>query len=143
MILTLELEPMVFYMINNTYRMLKMIEDVNMSNIFANVDIGHLAITRESPQKLGKLKDYIMHVHISDCDGMQHENLIIGTGAALIRDYLIKLINMDLNKNCQKHQISMVAALELGVIGQNIEDLDSYINKSIDYVINNVPELSF
>lgn len=79
MILTLELEPMIFYMINSTDRIIKMIEDVNMPNIFANIDIGHLAITREPPHKLNKLKNYIMHAHISDCDGMQHANLVIGT----------------------------------------------------------------
>jgi len=141
MFLTLELEPAIYYNINNTYRILKMIEEVNVSNMFANIDIGHLSITRESPGRLKKLKNYILHIHISDCDGREHANLIIGTGKTLIKEYLIELIKMDLDKKCQKLGITMVAALELGVIGQNIEDIDFYIKESINYINNNVPDL--
>ena len=91
---------------------------------------------------LYKLKNHILYAHITDCDGVQHANQIIGTGVVLIKEYLVELINMDLDKNCKRYGFPMVAALELGVIGQNIHDLDFYINESINYKNKNVPELS-
>lgn len=49
---------------------------------------------------------------------------------------------MDLDKNCQKYNSPMVAALELGVTGQDIKDLDFYIYESLNYININIPELS-
>ncbi len=143
MFLTLELDPAVYYMVNSTYRMVKMIEDVGAPNLFANIDIGHLAITRESPEKLKKLKNYIMHIHISDNDGNKHENLIIGRGAALVKEYLKELISLDLDKANEAYSEKMVAALELGEMGQEIDDVNFYVKESMDFVLKNVPELSF
>jgi sugar phosphate isomerase/epimerase len=60
--------------------MAKMIKYVGAPNLFANIDTGHLAITREPPSALEKLRDGILHVHISDNDGKVHANWIIGKG---------------------------------------------------------------
>ena len=52
----LELDPHVYFVVNNLEKMVKIIEDVEMPNLFSNIDIGHLAITRESPYRMKKLK---------------------------------------------------------------------------------------
>ena len=143
MFLTLELDPSVYFMVNSTYKMVNMIEDVGAPNLFANIDIGHLAITRESPKKLKKLKNYIMHIHISDNDGNKHENLIIGKGVALIKEYLKELMSLDIDKTSEAYGEKMVAALELGEIGQKIDDINFYIKESMNFISKNIPELSF
>ena len=143
MFLTLEFEPYIFLIINSTYEMLKMIEEVNAPNLFANIDIGHLAITREPPVQLKKLKNYILHTHISDNGGEKHANAIIGSGCALIKESLYELLSLNLDISCNEKGEVMVAALELGEMGQKIEDLDSYVGESINYVNKFVPELKY
>ncbi|MHB1347152.1 MAG: sugar phosphate isomerase/epimerase family protein [Candidatus Humimicrobiaceae bacterium] len=143
MYLTLELEPFIFLIINSTYKMIKMIEEVDAPNLFANIDIGHLAITREAPVQLKKLKNCILHVHISDNGGEKHANAIIGSGCAMIKESLHELLNMDLDESCKEKEEVMVAALELGEIGQKIEDLDFYVRESINYINKFVPQLKY
>lgn len=140
--LTLELDPSVYYIINDTTSMAKMIEDVDVPNLFANIDIGHLAITREPPKTLEKLKDRILHVHISDNDGKAHANWIIGTGVTRVSDYLRKLIEMGIDKTCNRYNEAAVASLELGEIGQKVKDPDLYVGESLEYLSKNVPEIT-
>ena len=140
--LTLELDPSVYYVINDTASMAKMIEDVDVPNLFANIDIGHLAITRESPKTLEKLKDRILHVHISDNDGKTHSNWIIGRGVTRVSDYLRKLIEMGIDKTCNRYNEAAVASLELGEIGQKVKDPDLYVGESLEYLSKNVPEIT-
>jgi len=140
--LTLELDPSVYYVINDTTSMAKMIEDVEVPNLFANIDIGHLAITREPPRALEKLKDRVLHVHISDNDGKVHANWIIGRGVARVPDYLRKLIEIGIDRTCARHNETAVASLELGEIGQKIKDPDQYVQESLEYLSSNVPEIT-
>lgn len=140
--LTLELDPSVYYVINDTTSMAKMIEEVDAPNLFANIDIGHLAITREPPRALEKLKDRILHAHISDNDGKAHANWIIGRGVAQVPDYLRKLIEIGIDETCARYNETAVASLELGEIGQKIQDPDQYVQESLKYLSSNVPEIT-
>jgi sugar phosphate isomerase/epimerase len=141
-LLTLELDPSVYYVINDTASMAKMIEEVNAPNLFANIDIGHLAITREPPRALEKLKDKILHAHISDNDGKIHANWIIGRGVTQVPDYLRKLIEIRIDRTCARHNEEAVAALELGEIGQKVQDPDRYVRESLAYLSQNIPEIT-
>ena len=67
-LIDLEVEPHVYFVVNSTAKMAKAIEDIGMPNVVANVDIGHLCILREGPNSLEKLKNRILHVHISETD---------------------------------------------------------------------------
>jgi len=44
-IVELEMDPHVYFIINNMDKMAKILEDVNLPNVFPNIDIGHLCIT--------------------------------------------------------------------------------------------------
>ncbi|MFQ6066863.1 MAG: sugar phosphate isomerase/epimerase family protein [bacterium] len=140
--LTLELDPSVYFVINDTTSMAKMIEQVDAPNLFANIDIGHLAITREPPRALEKLKDKVLHVHISDNDGKAHANWIIGRGVTRVPDYLRKLIEMGIDETCARYNEAAVASLELGEIGQKVKDPDQYVQESLEYLCSNVPEIT-
>jgi len=141
MFLTLEMDPFVFYVINDTTSMARIIADINMDNLFANVDLGHLAITREPPAALEKLRGRVLHVHISDNNGKVHANYIIGRGVARIPEYIRKLIQMEIDKTCAYYGEIAVAAMELGEIGQEVKDPDEYVRESLEYIHRNVPEL--
>ena len=142
MFLIMELEPLVYCVINNTSRMVKIIEDVGAPNLFANIDIGHLSITREPPKTIEKLKHKILHVHISDNNGETHANWIIGTGVTPVSYYLNELSNSDIDELCSKYGEEAVASIEIGTIGETIDDPDYYISESLKYLYDKVPEIS-
>lgn len=141
MFLTLELDPFVFHVVNDTTSMARIISDVNMNNLFANVDLGHLAITREPPAALEKLRGKILHVHLSDNNGSIHANYILGKGVTLFPEYIKKLIEMKVDETCRQYKEVAVAAMELGEMGQDIADPDRYVRESLEYIERNIPEL--
>ena len=122
--------------------MLKIIEDIDMPNVFSNIDVSHLNITRESPNKLEKLQNKIIHVHISDCDGLNHTNSILGTGTTDIASYINKLSELRVEDVAMKYGEQAVAAIELGDPGINVDDPDRWVKDSIKYLSRNLPSLT-
>lgn len=140
-LIDLELDPHVYFVVNNTVKMAKVIEDVGMPNVFPNVDIGHLCITREAPVTLEKLKDRILHVHISETDTFEHTNSIIGTGNADFRTYIDKVLELGIEENCKKYGEACVAGIEMGEPGGFVDDPDRWVKESLEYLNKIFPEL--
>jgi sugar phosphate isomerase/epimerase len=140
-LIDLELDPHVYFVVNNTVKMAKVIEDVGMPNVFPNVDIGHLCITREAPNTLEKLQSRLLHVHISETDTFEHTNSIIGTGNADFRAYIDKVIELGIEENCQKYGEACVAGIEMGEPGGEVDDPERWVKESLDYLARILPEL--
>ncbi|MFC1713441.1 sugar phosphate isomerase/epimerase family protein [Candidatus Poribacteria bacterium] len=140
-LIDLELDPHVYFVVNNTVRMAKVIEDVGMPNVFPNVDIGHLCITREAPNTIDKLKDRILHVHLSETDTFEHTNSILGTGKADFRAYVDKVLELGIEENCQKYGEVCVAGIEMGEPGGTVDDPERWVRESLDYLGKILPEL--
>jgi sugar phosphate isomerase/epimerase len=140
-LIDLELDPHVYFVVNNTVKMAKVIEDVGMPNVFPNVDIGHLCITREAPNTLEKLKNRILHVHISETDTFEHTNSIIGTGNADFKAYIHKVLELGIEENCQKYDEACAAGIEMGEPGGTVDDPDRWVRESLDYLAGILPEL--
>ena len=83
--------------------MVRMVEDVDSDYLRANVDLGHLNVTRTKPAELKKLEGLVVHIHISDNDGSMDANDLIGTGNTLIRDYLKALSECGLEETARKY----------------------------------------
>ena len=141
-LIDLELDPHVYFVINNTVKMAKVIEDVGMPNVFPNVDIGHLCITREGPQTLEKLRSRILHVHISETDTFKHTNSIIGTGNADFKSYVQKVLELGIEENCRKYEEPCVAGIEMGESGGHVDDPEKWVRESLDYLEKILPELT-
>lgn len=140
-LIDLELDPHVYFVVNNTVKMAKVIEDVGMPNVFPNVDIGHLCITREAPNTLDKLKDRILHVHLSETDTFEHTNSILGTGNADFKAYTDKVLELGIEKNCQKYGEVCVAGIEMGEPGGSVDDPERWVRESLDYLDQILPKL--
>lgn len=140
-LVNLEMDPHVYFLVNNLERMVKMIEDVEMPNVFPNIDIGHLCITRESPLTLEKVESRILHVHLSETDSFAHTNSIIGTGVVDFRSYIEKVIQLGIEENCKKYAETAVAGIEMGEPGRNVDDPDRWIRESVRYLSGVLPEL--
>jgi len=139
----LEMDPHVYFVVNSMEKMAKMLEDVNLPNVFPNVDIGHMCITRESPVSLRKFKDRILHVHLSETDTFEHTNSIIGSGKVDFKAYIEELLNLGIEETCQRYGEIAVAGIEMGEPGGEVDDPDRWMRESLAYLKRVLPELTF
>ncbi len=86
--IAVELEPFHLSLVNNIDRMCRFLDDVDHPAARANVDISHLALAKDAPEKLSRLAGRIAHVHLSDCDGQKHGDLPPGRGVVDFPPYL-------------------------------------------------------
>jgi sugar phosphate isomerase/epimerase len=140
-LIDLELDPHVYFVVNNLEKMAKMIEDVEMPNVFANIDIGHLCITKEPPKTIEKVKSRVLHVHLSETDTFEHTNSIIGTGKVDFKSYIDKLLELGIEGNCKKYNEVVVAGIEMGEPGGEVDDPDRWVRESLSYIKRVLPEL--
>ncbi len=136
-----ELDPHVYFVISSLEKMAKMFEDVEMPNTFANIDIGHLCITREEPKALEKVKNRIMHAHLSETDTFQHTNSILGLGIVDFKAYVDKLLELGIEENCRKYGEIAAAGIEIGSREGVVDDPDRWIKESLSYIKRVLPEL--
>jgi sugar phosphate isomerase/epimerase len=141
-LIDLELDPHVYFVVNNTAKMAQVIEDVGMPNVFPNVDIGHLCITREAPHRLDKLRDRILHVHLSETDTYEHTNSILGSGKVDFKAYIDKVLELGIEENCARYGEPCVAGIEMGEPGGHVDDADRWVRESLDYLARVLPELT-
>jgi sugar phosphate isomerase/epimerase len=141
-LIDLELDPHVYFVVNSTFKMALAIEDIGMANVFANVDIGHLCITREAPHRLEKLRDRMLHVHLSETDTYEHTNSILGTGKADFRAYVDKLVALGIEDVCAQHGEACVAGIEMGEPGGHVDDADRWVRDSLAYLKRVLPEVT-
>jgi sugar phosphate isomerase/epimerase len=139
-----ELDPHVYFIVNNTCKLAKAVEDLGLPNVYPNVDVGHLVITREGPGSLEKLKNRLLHVHLSETESFAHTNSILGTGAVDFKAYVDKLLELGIEENCRKMGEPCVAGIEMGseASGGFVEDPDSWVAQSLGYLKKILPELT-
>lgn len=141
LIVELELEPNTFAFLNSTFAMAKMLEDVNTSNLYSNVDIGHMSINREGPEAIEKFGRRVVHSHISETDLLEHTNSIIGTGNVDFPAYIKKLIELGIEENCEKLGVPCAAGIEMGYKLGSVDDPERWIKESLEYLNREIPVL--
>jgi sugar phosphate isomerase/epimerase len=142
LLVDLELDPHVYFVVNNMVKMAQVIEDVGLDNLYPNVDIGHLCITREGPHRLDKLRDRLIHVHLSETDTYAHTNAILGTGKADFRTYVEHCEALGIEANCARLGEPCVAGIEMGEPGGEVDDADRWVRESLDYIKRVLPEVT-
>ncbi len=140
----IELDPHVYFICNNTYKLAKAVEDLGLPNVYPNIDVGHLVITREEPAQLEKLKNRMLHVHLSETESFAHTNSILGTGAVPFRDYVEKCWELGIEENCARYGEPCVAGIEMGseASGAFVENPDYWVEQSLEYLARTIPELT-
>ena len=138
-----ELDPHVYFIVNNTHKLAKVVEDLDLPNVYPNVDVGHLVITREGPETLEKLKSRLLHVHLSETESFAHTNSILGTGVVDFKAYVDKLLELGIEENCKRFGEPCVAGIEMGseASGGFVEDPDRWVQESLDYLAKIMPYL--
>jgi len=142
LIVELELEPHNFSFLNSTAAMVRMVEDVNTSNIYSNVDIGHMSINREGPIAIEKFGRRILHAHISETNLFEHTNSIIGTGNVNYQAYINKLFEVGIEENCKKLGVPCAAGIEMGEKIGDVDDPEGWIKESLEFLKTTLPEVT-
>lgn len=137
----LEMEPDIYMLLHSMDQMARIVEDINLPNVYPNVDIGHMTITREGPVRLEKIRHRIIHAHISETEGFKHTNSIIGSGVVDFKAYLDKCIELGIEENCARLGETAVAGIEMGEPGGAVEDPERWVRESLVYLENILPEL--
>jgi sugar phosphate isomerase/epimerase len=138
-----EPEPYVWFLVNDISSGIRMLEDVDRQNFTILVDLGHMALGRESPAELDRLGEAIIHAHFSDHKPFLHTNQVIGTGFTHTKDYLDELYRMDIDRRMNRFGYDeLVVSFELGVPGDAIEDPDDWVKRSIQYVQEVAPYIT-
>jgi sugar phosphate isomerase/epimerase len=86
--LAIELLPFEFAFIKSMDTMIRFLDEVGLDNVKACTDISHLWLTRTPTLQLQRLNGRVAHVHISDCDGINHGDLPPGRGNTPFAEYL-------------------------------------------------------
>ena len=134
-LIVIEAEPYVWYLVNDIDSTVRMRADVNRPNFAVLVDLGHMGLARESPDDLARLEDSIVHAHFSDHESFRHTNQVIGTGVTRTGEYLEKLRALNVDRQLQRFGYDeLVVSFELGVPGDKIEDPDEWVRRSLQYV---------
>ena len=94
--IVLELEPFPLSLVNNVETMVRFLDDVDLENVKANLDISHLVLSHVPAGEIARLKGRVGHVHLSDCDGRVHGDLPPGRGVVPFEEYLREIKALDL-----------------------------------------------
>lgn len=86
--IAIELEPFRESIVNSLEKMSKLLNDVALPSVKANLDISHLSLVKTPPAAIQNLKGRIGHIHFSDCDGKVHGDLPPGRGVVDFLPYL-------------------------------------------------------
>jgi sugar phosphate isomerase/epimerase len=87
--LAIELLPFEFAFINSLDTMERFLDAVGLPNVKATIDISHFWLMRIPPDEVARrLKGRIAHVHMSDCDGINHGDMPPGRGNTPFGEYL-------------------------------------------------------
>ncbi|MBW7995456.1 MAG: sugar phosphate isomerase/epimerase [Candidatus Glassbacteria bacterium] len=95
--IVLELEPFKLSIVNNVENMARFLDDVANPAVFANIDVSHVALAGDQPEKLRLLDGKAHHVHFSDCDGKVHGDFPPGDGVIDFRPFMKVLKEMDID----------------------------------------------
>jgi sugar phosphate isomerase/epimerase len=87
--LAIELLPFDYAFVRTIETMERFLDAVDLENVKATIDISHMWLMRVGPDEIRKrLNKRVAHVHISDCDGVNHGDLPPGRGNTPFGDYL-------------------------------------------------------
>ena len=141
LLVDLEIEPHIYFILNSSDKAARMVEDIGLPNVFPNLDIGHFVINREAPHRIEKIKDKIIHVHLSETQGYEHTNSIIGSGTVDFVSYVNKALELCIEENCARIGEPCIAGIEMGEPHYPVDNPDRWMTESLKWLARHLPIL--
>jgi len=138
-----EPEPYVWFLVNDLTGAAMLAADVDCPNFTTLIDLGHMALARESAMDMMSVARTIIHAHLSDHQPTQHTNQVVGTGFTPTAEYLDALRRLEAEGVFHHfHFGDLVASFELGVPGDTIADPDDWVRRSLEHVLQIAPYMT-
>jgi sugar phosphate isomerase/epimerase len=118
-----------------------MIEEVAHPNVYANIDVGHAGLVRDSFADMQKIGDKSIHLHLNDNDSIIHANALPGEGDVPIVEYVQALIDGGMLEHAEDMGHTIVAGIEVEDVTGSGEPSLALIEKSKDWILKNIPEI--
>ena len=103
--IAMELEPFHLSLLNDVESMARFLDEVNLPNVQANLDISHLVLSKQPASLVERLRGKVAHVHISDCDGKVHGDLPPGRGVVDFAPYLAAVKALGVDDRCMSVEL--------------------------------------
>lgn len=142
MLVGVEMEPHVYYLLNDSWKLHRALSQLNRPNLYANIDIGHFLLTREGPDCLDKFAGRLYHGHLSETDGLAHSNSILGEGKVDFSSFLRRCRDLDMAGDCRKAGIEPVFCMEISEAGSDVDSAEAWFDRSLEHLKRRAPELS-
>jgi sugar phosphate isomerase/epimerase len=142
MLVGVEMEPHVYYLLKDTWKLYRALSQLGRPNLYANIDIGHFLLTREGPDCLDKFAGRLYHGHLSETDGLTHSNSILGEGKVDFSAYLKRCRELGMERDCEAAGIDPVFCMEISEADSRVDSAEAWFDKSLDHLRRFVPELS-
>jgi hypothetical protein len=84
----------------------------------------------------------ITHVHLSETQGYEHTNSIIGTGTVDFASYVHKAVELGIEENCKRVSEPCIAGIEMGEPHYPVDNPDRWMQQSLTWLSKHLPELS-
>jgi sugar phosphate isomerase/epimerase len=138
-----ETEPYVWFLVNDCVSSARMMSDVNRPNFVNLIDMGHVALARETDDNISLLGDTLVHAHMSDHEPLRHTNQTVGTGFTPVAECLQMLDGVDADARAKRFGYDeLVISFELGFPGDVIADPDDWVKRSIQHVQTVAPHVT-
>ena len=142
-LITFELTPWPFTMVKDCADMRRMLDDVAADNVFANLDLGHLALVRDGADDVASVAERTIHFHLNDNDTYVHTNDAPGSGRAPLARYLDAVLQHGGLETCRRLGVELVAGIEIeeppgGAAGMSPLELN---RRSRDYSLEHLPQI--
>lgn len=138
LILILEMEPLLYSLTNSVATSQRYLRDLGVDNFLMNIDIGHFFIVKDGPEEIKKLSGAIAHIHVSDNNGLNDTNDVLGTGMVPISDYINACIESGIEDTCQRYNVLPVAAMEIGSFRRPVYQPRNEVKMSLEFLRENL-----
>ncbi|MFC1765197.1 sugar phosphate isomerase/epimerase family protein [Planctomycetota bacterium] len=138
---TYELEWRTCGIVQSIREMFQMIQDVNCPNLYANIDVGHAGLARDSLTDMETIGERTIHLHMNDNDTVIHVNALPGEGAVPIRDYVQSLIKGGMLTHAKAMDYTVIAGIEVEDVTDSGQPSVSLIKQSRDWILENISSI--
>ena len=142
--ITFELVPRPFALVQTIADVNRMLDDVGRDNVLTNLDLGHIALTRDGVDDIATVARRTIHLHLNDNDTYVHTNDVVGTGDVPLEDYIRALVAHGAEDTCRELGVELVAGIEIEVEEKDKGTLTplTITRQSRDYILEHLEHIT-
>jgi len=141
-VLSFETGPFLYRVGQDLVDARRLLDAVGSNRLAFTMDTGHMLLSREGPETVKEIGDSLIHLHLTDNDGMFDTNEPLGAGGVDLRSYVEAALEAGIEANAARHGLECVAAIEIGTpFGPSIQTPQRVLRLATQYLREEIPIL--